>query len=137
MIPPAFDYHAPRSVAEAITLLSTLGDEAKLLAGGHSLLPMMKLRFAQPGTLIDINRIPELRGISEQGGLIRIGAMTSESELISSPLNSRTRIITLDTVRMNARVWRKFVSEDIAIPPRARSSAATLPREHPCGALRT
>lgn len=86
MIPPAFDYHAPRTVAEALTLLSTLGDEAKILAGGHSLLPMMKLRFAQPGTLIDINRIPELRGISEQGGVIRIGAMTTENELIASQL---------------------------------------------------
>ena len=86
MIPPAFDYHAPRTIAEAISLLSSLGDDAKLLAGGHSLLPMMKLRFAQPGTLIDINRIPELRGISESGGVIRIGAMTSENELIASPL---------------------------------------------------
>lgn len=86
MIPPTFAYHAPRSVGEAISLLSTLGDDAKLLAGGHSLLPMMKLRFAQPGALIDINRIPELRGISEAGGLIRIGAMTTENELIASAL---------------------------------------------------
>jgi carbon-monoxide dehydrogenase medium subunit len=86
VIPPAFDYHAPRSIGEAISLLSTLGEDAKLLAGGHSLLPMMKLRFAQPGTLIDINRIPELRGIREEGGMIRIGAMTSESELIASAL---------------------------------------------------
>ncbi|MEA3394760.1 MAG: xanthine dehydrogenase family protein subunit M [Pseudomonadota bacterium] len=86
MIPPTFAYHAPRSVGEAISLLSTLGDEAKLLAGGHSLLPMMKLRFAQPGALIDINRIPELRGVSEAGGLIRIGAMTTENELIASAL---------------------------------------------------
>ena len=86
MIPPAFDYHAPRSIGEAISLLSTLGEDAKLLAGGHSLLPMMKLRFAQPGTLIDINRIPELRGSREEGGVIRIGAMTSENELIASRL---------------------------------------------------
>jgi carbon-monoxide dehydrogenase medium subunit len=86
VIPPAFDYVAPRSVGEAISLLSSLGDDAKLLAGGHSLLPMMKLRFAQPGTLIDINRIPELRGIREEGGLIRIGAMTTETELIESKL---------------------------------------------------
>jgi len=86
VIPPAFDYHAPRTVGEAIALLSSLGDDAKLLAGGHSLLPMMKLRFAQPGVLIDINRIPELRGIFENGGLIRIGAMTTENELIASPL---------------------------------------------------
>jgi aerobic carbon-monoxide dehydrogenase medium subunit len=86
VIPPSFAYHAPRSVGEAIGLLTSLGDDAKLLAGGHSLLPMMKLRFAQPSALIDINRIPELRGIAEQGGVIRIGAMTSENELIASAL---------------------------------------------------
>ena len=86
MIPPAFAYHAPHSIGEAVSLLTELGDDAKLLAGGHSLLPMMKLRFAQPGTLIDINRIPELRGIREEGGMIRIGAMTSESDLIASKL---------------------------------------------------
>lgn len=86
MIPPSFDYHAPRSISEAISLLSSLGGDAKLLAGGHSLLPMMKLRFAQPSALIDINRIPELRGVSEAAGQIRIGAMTTESELIASKL---------------------------------------------------
>lgn len=86
MIPSAFDYHAPKSIGEAITLLGSLGSEAKLLAGGHSLLPMMKLRFAQPTHLIDINRIPELRGIREEGAEIVIGAMTTESELISSKL---------------------------------------------------
>src|SRR3984885_8563055 len=86
MIPPAFDYHAPRSVADAIGLLPTLGSDAKLLAGGHSLLPMMKLRFAQPTHLVDINRIPSLRGIREEGGEIVIGAMTVEAELIASAL---------------------------------------------------
>lgn len=86
MIPPAFEYHAPRSLGDALALLTELGDEAKLLAGGHSLLPMMKLRFAQPGALIDLNRIDELRGICEQDGMVRIGAMTTENELIDSPL---------------------------------------------------
>jgi carbon-monoxide dehydrogenase medium subunit len=86
MIPPAFDYHAPRTVGEAIALLGSLGSDAKLLAGGHSLLPMMKLRFAQPAHLIDINRIPELRGISEDGNEVVIGAMTVENDLIASPL---------------------------------------------------
>jgi aerobic carbon-monoxide dehydrogenase medium subunit len=86
MIPPAFDYHAPRSVGEALSLLGTLGSDAKLLAGGHSLLPMMKLRFAQPAHLIDLNRIPALRGIREDGGDVVIGAMTVENELIASPL---------------------------------------------------
>jgi carbon-monoxide dehydrogenase medium subunit len=86
MIPPAFDYHAPKTVAEALGLLSTLGSDAKLLAGGHSLLPMMKLRFAQPAHLIDLNRIPELRGIRLEGQQVVIGAMTVENELIQSPL---------------------------------------------------
>ena len=86
MIPPAFDYHAPQSVADAIRLLGSLGADAKLLAGGHSLLPMMKLRFAQPAHLIDLNRIATLRGIREEGSTIVIGAMTVENDLIASKL---------------------------------------------------
>jgi carbon-monoxide dehydrogenase medium subunit len=86
VIPPAFEYHAPKSVGEAIALLGSLGSEARLLAGGHSLLPMMKLRFAQPAHLIDLNRIAELRGICEDGHEVIIGAMTVENDLIASPL---------------------------------------------------
>ena len=89
MIPPQFDYHAPQTVGEAIALLQQLGPDAKLLAGGHSLLPMMKLRFAQPSHLIDIHRIPELRGIKQEGQTIVIGAMTTENELIGSELLQR------------------------------------------------
>ena len=86
MIPPSFDYHAPRSIGEALSLLGSLGNDAKLLAGGHSLLPMMKLRFAQPAHLIDLNRIAELRGIREEGAELVVGAMTTEAELIGSAL---------------------------------------------------
>jgi carbon-monoxide dehydrogenase medium subunit len=86
MIPPRFEYHAPKSIGEAIKLLTDLGDSAKLLAGGHSLLPMMKLRFAAPEHLIDINRIPELRGVGEENGQVIIGAMTVENEVINSPI---------------------------------------------------
>lgn len=86
MIPPSFQYHSPNSVDEAITLLSQYGDEAKLLAGGHSLLPMMKLRFAEPEHLIDINNIDALKGIREENGEIVIGAMTTETEIINSEL---------------------------------------------------
>ncbi|MFM2068851.1 MAG: Carbon monoxide dehydrogenase medium chain [Pseudomonadota bacterium] len=86
MIPPSFDYHAPRSVGEAIGLLGSLGPDAKLLAGGHSLLPMMKLRFAAPSALIDLNKIAELRGVCEDGDVVVIGAMTVENELISNPV---------------------------------------------------
>jgi carbon-monoxide dehydrogenase medium subunit len=86
MIPAGFDYHAPNSVAGAIKLLGDLGPDAKLLAGGHSLLPMMKLRFAQPTHLIDLRKVAELRGIAQQGDEIHIGAMTTEHELLHSPL---------------------------------------------------
>jgi carbon-monoxide dehydrogenase medium subunit len=86
MIPAGFEYHAPRSLPDAVRLLAELGPEAKLLAGGHSLLPMMKLRFAQPGHLIDLGRIEELRGVAQVGDEIHIGAMTSEAELLRSKL---------------------------------------------------
>jgi len=86
VIPPSFDYYTPRSIGEALSLLGGLGSEAKLLAGGHSLLPMMKLRFAQPAHLIDLARIPELRGIREERGSLIVGAMTTEADLISSLL---------------------------------------------------
>ena len=86
MIPPSFQYHAPGSVDDAVALLNELGDEAKLLAGGHSLIPMMKLRFAEPEHLVDINNIESLKGIHEENGEIVIGAMTSENALLNSEL---------------------------------------------------
>ena len=86
MIPPEFDYHAPTNLSDAVALLTSLGDDAKILAGGHSLLPMMKLRFAEPAHLVDLNRIPQLRGIREEGGLIKIGAMTVENAILDSDL---------------------------------------------------
>jgi aerobic carbon-monoxide dehydrogenase medium subunit len=86
MIPREFEYHAPQTIPDAIGLLEQFGDEAKLLAGGHSLLPMMKMRFAQPGHLIDLGRIRELKGIREDAGMLRIGAMTTQNEIIWSKL---------------------------------------------------
>jgi len=86
MTPAAFEYHRPGSIADAVRLLGSLGPDAKLLAGGHSLLPMMKLRFAQPSHLIDLGRIADLRGIAQVGNEIHIGAMTTEHELLHSPL---------------------------------------------------
>jgi carbon-monoxide dehydrogenase medium subunit len=86
MTPAAFEYHAPRSVADAVKLLGTLGADAKLLAGGHSLLPMMKLRFAAPAHLVDLGRIEALRGIAQVGDAIHIGAMTTEHQLLNSKL---------------------------------------------------
>ncbi len=86
MIPPSFEYHAPGSVDDAIALLSQYGDEAKILAGGHSLLPMMKLRFAEPEHLVDINNIADLKGVCEDGDSVVIGSMTTENEIIASAI---------------------------------------------------
>ncbi|HSD60591.1 MAG TPA: FAD binding domain-containing protein, partial [Burkholderiales bacterium] len=94
MIPGVFEYHAARSLDEAVALLAAHNGEARILAGGHSLLPMMKLRFAEPAHLIDISGVGELKGIREDGALIRIGAMTTEAELMASPLlNARLPLI--------------------------------------------
>src|SRR5258705_12520517 len=81
MPPPAFDYHAPASLSEAIALLSRLGDSAKVLSGGQSLLPLLKLRLGTADHLIDIGRIPGLEYIREEGGLLRIGGRTPQAVL--------------------------------------------------------
>jgi aerobic carbon-monoxide dehydrogenase medium subunit len=86
VIPAPFDYLAASSAAEAIALLAEHGDDAKLLAGGHSLLPMMKLRLATPAVLIDIGRVEELSGITADGPDLVIGATTRHAELAASPL---------------------------------------------------
>ncbi len=86
MYPAAFEYHAPGSLQEALGLLGKLGDDAKILAGGHSLVPMMKLRLAQPKHLIDLRKVSGLSGIKEDKGAIAIGAMTTHWEVESSKL---------------------------------------------------
>jgi aerobic carbon-monoxide dehydrogenase medium subunit len=90
MIPAAFDYHAPTTIGEATALLTRLGDDAKVLSGGQSLIPLMKLRLASPAHVVDINGIPGLAYIREGEGFLRIGALTRESELEESEL-IRTR----------------------------------------------
>lgn len=86
MIAQSFQYESPGTLAEAIALLNQYGDEAKVLSGGHSLIPMMKLRFASPGYLIDINGIPGLSDIKEENGVVRIGALAREADLEHSAL---------------------------------------------------
>jgi carbon-monoxide dehydrogenase medium subunit len=83
MIPAAFEYHRPRDLASAIGVLREHGDEARVIAGGHSLIPMMKLRMAAVSHLVDLQDIGELKGISVDGGRIEIGAMTTQAELIA------------------------------------------------------
>jgi carbon-monoxide dehydrogenase medium subunit len=86
MIPGAFAYHRPKSVQDAIALLAELGEDARPLAGGHSLIPMMKLRLAAPDHLVDLAGIADLKGIRQDGGDLVIGAMTTQHELIGSDL---------------------------------------------------
>ncbi|UEM14303.1 xanthine dehydrogenase family protein subunit M [Bradyrhizobium barranii subsp. barranii] len=84
MIPGSFSYHRPASVADAVKLLADLGEDARPLAGGHSLVPMMKLRLATPAHLIDLHGIAALKGISRDGNNLVIGAMTTQHELLAS-----------------------------------------------------
>ncbi|MBK7372008.1 MAG: xanthine dehydrogenase family protein subunit M [Saprospiraceae bacterium] len=86
MIAQSFNYEAPHTLTEAIHLLQHYGDDAKILSGGHSLIPMMKLRFASPAVLIDINNIPGLSDIIIDGDTIKIGALTREVQLEHSDL---------------------------------------------------
>lgn len=86
MIPGTFDYHRPKSVGAALDLLEQLGEEARPLAGGHSLIPLMKTRLAAPDHLIDLSAVEGLKGITEADGIITIGAMTTQHQLISSDL---------------------------------------------------
>jgi aerobic carbon-monoxide dehydrogenase medium subunit len=97
MYPAAFEYHAPASVQEALGLLGRLGDDAKVLAGGHSLIPMMKLRLAQPKHVIDLRKIPGLAGIRQDGHAIVIGALTTHWQVESSTLLTEKCPILSDT----------------------------------------
>src|SRR5258708_14878312 len=97
MIPPAFEYLRPNTIPEAIALLQQYGDDAKILSGGQSLIPMMKFRLARPGYLIDINRISGLSSIKEEGGYLKIGGLTREAELENSLLIHSKYPIILDT----------------------------------------
>jgi aerobic carbon-monoxide dehydrogenase medium subunit len=85
VIPAQFDYEAPESLEEAVRMLHENGEDAKLLAGGHSLVPLMKLRLAAPTLLVDLRRIPGLHGIQRENGSWRIGAMTRHADLQDTP----------------------------------------------------
>ncbi len=85
MIPAEFDYAAPDSLDDAIQALADGGEDAKLLAGGHSLIPLMKLRLAAPSLLVDLRKVPGLHGISRENGTWRIGALTSHAEVAHTP----------------------------------------------------
>ena len=94
MIPAAFDYRRAGSVAEAIALKRGAAGDARFVAGGHSLIPMMKLRLAEPSLLIDIGRVPGLSGVTAEGGRVTVGALTTHAELeASAALRERAPIV--------------------------------------------
>lgn len=97
MIPGKFEYHRPSSVDEAIALLTQYGDESRLLAGGHSLIPMMKFRLAMPSHLIDLQAIGGLNTIAEDRGVLRIGALATQADVIASDLLSECCPILKET----------------------------------------
>jgi aerobic carbon-monoxide dehydrogenase medium subunit len=97
VIPGSFSYHRPKSVQEAVGLLAKLGDDGRAIAGGHSLIPMMKLRLATPGNLVDLADIADLKGIRADGSDIVIGAMTTQHDLIGSELLSAKLPILRET----------------------------------------
>src|SRR6202023_3664578 len=86
VIPAPFEYHRPRSLDETLGLLAQLGEDARVVAGGHSLIPMMKLRLARPEHLVDLQDLEQLRGIRTEPDAVIIGAMTTQHELIGSEL---------------------------------------------------
>jgi aerobic carbon-monoxide dehydrogenase medium subunit len=102
MIPGSFDYHVPHTLDEAIALMAQLGDGAKILAGGQSLLPAMRFRLAAPEALIDINRLRDLAYVEERGDHLAIGALTREHQLEESPLVARSYPLLLDTAKVVA-----------------------------------
>ena len=102
MIPPSFEYLTPSKISDAIAMLQKHGEEAKILAGGHSLIPAMRLRLSEPGYLIDISGIQGLDYILEESGQLRIGAMTREVSLEESQIVREKYPLLLDTAKMIA-----------------------------------
>jgi carbon-monoxide dehydrogenase medium subunit len=99
MIPSNFDYVAPTTVDEAVTALAEAGEDAKVIAGGQSLMPVLRLRLAAPPVLVDLNRIDELRGVRDDGDALVIGAMTTYYSLLGNPLVSRHALLLADATR--------------------------------------
>jgi aerobic carbon-monoxide dehydrogenase medium subunit len=144
MIPGSFSYHRPASVADAVKLLASLGEEARPLAGGHSLVPMMKLRLATPAHLIDLHDIKSLNGISRAGNAIVIGAMTTQHELLASddiakalPILHETAALIADPqVRYRGTIGGNVANGDPGndLPALMMTMGATYRLEGPGGA---
>ena len=118
MIPPEFDYVAPETLADALSALTEGGEDAKVLAGGHSLLPLMKLRLAAPTLLVDLRKVPGLRGVQRENGQWRIGAMTRHADLQGNadlgPVGQATALIADQQVRNRGTIGGALTHGDPA-----------------------
>ncbi len=109
MIPGSFEYHRPGSLAEAVALLGRLDSDARLVAGGHSLIPMMKLRLAMPTHLVDLAGVSELKGVRQEGNEIVVGAMTTQREIIVSGVVAEHVPILRETAEVIADPQVRYV----------------------------
>jgi carbon-monoxide dehydrogenase medium subunit len=109
LIPGSFEYHRPANLSEAVALLGQLDSDARVIAGGHSLIPMMKLRLAVPSHLIDLADVPELKGVRLDGGEIVIGAMMTQHEIIASDLLAQHAPILRETAEVIADPQVRYV----------------------------
>jgi aerobic carbon-monoxide dehydrogenase medium subunit len=109
LIPGSFEYHRPANLSEVIALLGDLDSDARVIAGGHSLIPMMKLRLATPSHLIDLAGVPELKGVRLEGGEIVIGAMTTQHEIIGRELLAQHAPILRETAELIADPQVRYV----------------------------
>ena len=144
MIPGSFSYHRPASVTDAVKLLASLGEDAQPLAGGHSLVPMMKLRLATPAHLVDLHGIAGLKGISRDGNRVVIGAMTTQHELLASdeiakalPILHETALLIADPqVRYRGTIGGNVANGDPGndMPALMLTLGATYRLEGPSGA---
>jgi aerobic carbon-monoxide dehydrogenase medium subunit len=144
MIPGPFEFHRPATVADAVKLLANFGEDARALAGGHSLVPMMKLRLAAPAHLIDLHGVASLKGIRRDGNSIVIGAMTTQHELLASddiatslPILQETALLIADPqVRYRGTVGGNVANGDPGndMPALMLTLGATYRLEGPSGA---
>jgi carbon-monoxide dehydrogenase medium subunit len=144
MIPGSFSYHRPATVADAVKLLADLGDDARALAGGHSLVPMMKLRLATPSHLVDLHAVAGLKGVLRDGNRIVIGAMTTQHELLASdeigkslPILHETALLIADPqVRYRGTIGGNVANGDPGtdMPALMLTLGATYRLEGPSGA---
>ena len=126
MLPASFDYHRPTSLDQVLTLLAELGEDARLLAGGHSLIPAMKFRLAQPAALVDLGGVSELQRIEERDGQIAIGAMATHDAVVTHPGFQANLIALTQASAVIGGRSRRMSTSEVVVKQVARSVASQV-----------